>query len=96
MPLEFIQDSPELQNFVQNLSFVTTAHEIDENEAVQVYRHLDGKYYSVLTGYRGRFCAHRKDWKKENPYVVKFTQVLPEKQVITVIKWRQVENGERL
>lgn len=96
MILEFLQDSPELQKFASDLRFHSTVGELDDYSSTCVYRHLDGRYFAVEIGYKGKFVAYRKDWKHENPYVVKFTEVTPKEEVVTLIKWVDIENGERL
>lgn len=93
MILEFLQDSPELRKFTENLRFVETAYEFDEDEAIDIFRHLDGKYYSVATGYRGKFMAFHKDFKRENPYVVKFTEVIPREEVVKITRWVNILDG---
>lgn len=91
MTLEFIDESPELKAFSKELRYVETAYDFGDDESVEVFQHKDGRYYQAHVGYRGKFLAYRKDFKRDNPYVVKFREVAPHKEMVEITEWKEVD-----
>lgn len=93
MILEFLKDSDELKRFKSELKWVDEEPfrgegDSDWYETEYVYQHLPTKkFYSVsMSGRRSKleFSAWRRNFKKDEPYVVHFQEVKP-KEITTTI-----------
>jgi len=100
MKIEFIKDSPELEEFVKTLKWEDSVNfegDYDDYHTFDsiYYQKSSGKYFSVETKNRGgiysksEFIAYRRNFKSSEPYVVTFIEVKPIEVVRT--EWQQVE-----
>jgi hypothetical protein len=87
--LEFEKGSNELKEFRALLKFIETdLYEYDENgylDRNDIYQYHDGRYFIVNCDKTGEFKYHRREYKKDNPYITIFQEVEPIEIVIK--KW---------
>lgn len=86
MKLEFVKESPELEEFVKSLKWKDSINfegDLDDYHTFDAiyYRESSGKHYRVEMR-RGdgvysiaQFVAYHRDFKKSEPYVVTFYEV---------------------
>jgi len=97
--LEFIKDSPELEEFVKTLKPITWDNfegDYDDYHTFnQIYlQESSGKHFSAEMKRHGgiyskpKFIAYRRNFKSSEPYVVTFIEVEPIEVVRT--EWREV------
>lgn len=100
MKLEFIEDSPELQEFVKTLKWkdsIDYEGELDDYHTFTAiyFQESTNKYYKVEMNRSGgvyskaKFTAYRRDFKTTEPYIVSFYEVVPVEVVRT--EWVDVE-----
>lgn len=98
--LKFIEDSPELNEFVKTLKWkdnVNFQGDYDDYHTFDTiyFQESTGKYYKVEThrdgGYsKAVFMYYRRNFRKDEPYVATFYEVKPVEVVRT--EWECVEN----
>ena len=99
MKLEFIKDSPELEEFVKTLKWKDSINfegDLDDYHTFEAvyFQESSGKNFKVEMVRGGgvyskaRFSACRRDFKTSNPYVVSFYQVKPIE--VTITEWEDV------
>ena len=105
MKLEFIKDSPELDEFVKTLKLydtITVGGDFDDDHRFDAiyFQESTDKYYKVhmymwssspLSSYtKAVFEEYRRNFKAGEPYVVSFCEVKPVEVVRT--EWEEVES----
>ena len=101
MKLEFIKDSPELEEFVKTLKWKDSINfegDLDDYHTFEAvyFQESSGKNFKVEMNRGGgiyskaTFNQYHRDFKTSEPYVVSFYEVKPIK--VTRTEWENVEN----
>jgi len=100
MKLEFEKDSQELKDFYSKCKYVSSQDEESDGDGgyssfFKILKHIEtGKHYSVEmrcssgTYSKDDFNCYRRNFDKNEPYVVEFTEVVPREYVS--VRWESV------
>jgi hypothetical protein len=99
MKIEFLKDSPELDEFVKTLKWkdsVDFEGDMDDYYTFNAvyFQESTGKYFKIEMTHSGgiyskaRFAYHRRNFRKDEPYVATFYEVKPIE--VTITEWEDV------